>query len=276
MPNFVFFGTGGLLSSICLNELIANKLMPKQVVLQAQPESAYPNLTDLCAGNAQIPIKYVENVNAPDNIAFLQSLDVDFGVVASYGQIFKGELLKLFPIYNVHMGVLPDFRGAYTNLWKILANHNNFGATIHLIDEQIDGGQAALIVEEDFTDVIFSNTFFRKNYEMAAKGLIKVIQQLQQGTLSCNTIDVSKGKYYRKHTQEDLILDPNEDVNLLHAKINRLQFYGQPSLAGILVTESNLMLACNVEQKEISIQRISENSFILQNATGILLLKHSN
>ena len=276
MANFVFFGTGGLLSSICLNELIANKLLPKQVILQAQPSRIYPNLTELSAVNAQIPVAHVSNVNAPENIALLHSLGVDFGVVASYGQIFKGDLLKLFPIYNVHMGVLPDYRGAYTNFWKILANHNIFGSTIHLIDEQIDGGQAALIVEEDFSDIIFSNTFFRKNYEMGAKGLIKVIKQLQQGTQKYSTIDVSKGKYYRKHTQDDLILDPNEDVSLLHVKINRLQFYGHPTIEGFAITESNLLLATNVNQKDYSITKVSANSFIFQNKTGILLLKHLN
>ena len=172
------------------------------------------------------------------------------------------------------MGVLPDYRGAYTNFWKILANHNRYGATIHLIDEKIDSGEAVLIVEEDFEGVVFANEFFRKNYEMAAKALIQVINQHEQRTLSFTQLDVTKGKYYRKHTHEDLILNPNEDVNLLHAKINRLQFYGQPRVAEFLVTESNLMLASNVEQKVFSIQKVSENSFILQNATGILLLKH--
>ena len=274
MTNFVFFGTGGLLSSICLNELIANRLMPKQVILQAQTGSVYPNLTEVCALNAQIPIVHINDVNAPENISFLRSLNVDFGVVASYGQIFKVDLLNLFPIYNVHMGVLPEYRGAYTNFWKILANDNKFGATIHLIDEKIDGGQAVLIVEKDFDEVIFSNTFFRKNYEMAAKGLIQVLNQHQQGTITYSKIDISKGKYYRKHTQEDLILDPDEDVKLLHVKINRLQFYGQPIVAGFAIIESNLMLATKMTQKEHSIQKVSATSFIFQNKTGILLLKH--
>lgn len=274
MSNFVFFGTGGLLSSICLNELIANKLMPKQVILQVQSGGIYPNLTELSAQNAQIPVIHIADINASENVAFVKSLAVDFGIIASYGQIFKGELIKLFPIYNVHMGVLPDYRGAYTNFWKILNNHNVFGATIHLIDEKIDGGKAALIVEEDFSDIIFSNTFFRKNYEMAAKGLVKVIHQLQEGTVVHNSIDVSKGKYYRKHTQEDFILDPNEDIYLLHVKINRLQFYGFPLIEGLSITESNLLFEGKLNQKDYSIRKVSENSFILQNKSGILLLKH--
>lgn len=274
MPNFVFFGTGGLLSSICLNELIAKNMLPKQVILQDQITSVYPNLTELIAANAKIPTVHLKNINAQENSDFLKSLQVDFGIVASYGQIFKRDLLSLFPIYNVHMGVLPDYRGAYTNFWKILANHNHFGATIHLIDEKIDGGEAALIVEEDFKGVIFANDFFRKNYAMAAKGLIEVIQQHITGSICYTPLDISKGKYYRKHTNEDLVLNPNEDVNLLHVKINRLQFYGQPTVAGFSITESNLMLASKIEQKEFSIQKVSENSFILQNATGILLLKH--
>jgi methionyl-tRNA formyltransferase len=276
MTKFIFFGTGGLLSSICLSELIQNGFIPKQVILQAQASCIYPNLTELCALSAQIPVKHVEDVNSPENVEFINSIGADFGIIASFGQIFKKEVLSCFPIYNVHMGVLPEYRGAYTNFWKILANHNKFGATIHLIDELIDGGKAVLIVEEDYSDIVFANTFFRKNYEMAAKGLIVVMQHLKQGNVKYWNIDVSNGKYYPKHSDEDLILDPEEDVRLLHVKINRLQFYGSPIISGFTISESNLLLVSKNNNIKNTIHQITDNSCILQNKTGVLLLKKSN
>lgn len=276
MIKFIFFGTGGLLSSICLSELIKNGFIPKQVILQAQESCVYPNLTELCAQSAQISVQQVEDVNSPDNIRFINSIGADFGVIASFGQIFKKELLSCFPIYNVHMGVLPEYRGAYTNFWKILANHNRFGATIHMIDELVDGGKALLIVEEDFSDVVFANSFFRKNYEMAAQGLIVVMQQLKQGNIKSWDINISNGKYYPKHTYEDLILNPEEDVKSLHVKINRLQFYGNPIISGFEISESNLLLVSNINDNKYTIRQVSDNSYILQNKTGVLLLKGMN
>ncbi|MES2799098.1 MAG: formyltransferase family protein [Bacteroidota bacterium] len=274
MSNFVFFGTGGLLSSICLKELIENNFLPQQIFLQEQGASVYPNLCEVIAKLNGIPFLKIQNINDPSTISTINAINADFGVVASYGQIFKAPLLKLFPIFNVHMGVLPEYRGAYTNFWKILANHNRYGATIHLIDEKIDGGQAALIVEEDFENVIFANDFFRKNYEMAARGLVIVLKQYAAEEIQYTPIDVSQGKYYKKHTVEDMDLNPEENVQLLHAKINRLQFYGQPTLEGFSITESNLLLGGNVELEKFSIQRVSDTSFLLQNSSGILLLKH--
>jgi methionyl-tRNA formyltransferase len=274
MPNFVFLGTGGLLSSICLKALIANNMYPKQVILYEESVRLYPNLTEIIASNAKIPSVNIQNINTQENVAFLKSLSVDFGIVASYGQIFKNEIISLFPIFNVHMGVLPDYRGAYTNFWKILDDHNIFGVTIHLINEKIDSGEAVLIVEKDFEGIIFANDFFRKNYEMAAEGIIQVIHQHLTRNLNYVPLDEAKGHYYRKHTNQDMILNPNEDVNLLHTKINRLQFYGRPSVAGFSIAESNLMLYANVKQNEFSIQEVSENLLILKNSTGILLLKH--
>lgn len=274
MSNFVFFGTGGLLSSICLNHVASRNLKPKMVFIQKNDSSIYPNLTELVCLKENIDYQIIETVNNEESIQQIRSLEPDFAVIASFGEIFKKPLIGSFPIYNVHMGVLPDYRGAYTNFWKILKGHDTYGVTVHEIDEKIDSGNALLIKEKDFSTIIFANQFFRMNYEMAAEALEEVINQLRSNAVKTKAISTETGKYYRKHSKEDMILDPNENLEDLNKKINRLQFYGNPTLLGKSVTESSLLFSGKVDIDSYEVKMISDHSFILKNRTGILLIKH--
>jgi len=274
MSNFVFFGTGGLLSSICLNHVAARNLKPEMVFIQKSNSTIYPNLTELVCQKENISYQLVDTVNNEETIQQILSFKPDFAVIASFGEIFKKPLIGSFPIYNVHMGVLPDYRGAYTNFWKILEGHEKYGVTVHEIDEKIDSGKALLIKEKDFSDVIFANQFFRMNYEMAAEALEEVINQIRSNSVETKAISTEAGKYYRKHTKEDMILDPNENLEDLNKKINRLQFYGNPTLLGKSVTESSLLFSGKVDIDSFESTEISDHSFLLKNKSGILLIKH--
>ena len=268
----LFFGTGGLLSSTCLNALIRSDKKPVLVVMQ-NTESPYPNLTKIICENAGIPCLLVDSVNSNDALEQLTAHHANFAIVASFGEIFKQELLNLFPIYNVHMGVLPHFRGAYTNFWKILNNDDVYGVTIHQMEEKVDSGNIILIREQDFSTVVFAGDFFKMNYEMAAEALIDAIELIQKQVFPAY-MDNSSGKYYRKHTAADMVLNPHESVHHLNKKINRLQFYGNPTIEGLRLTSAEMLLdqALNIDSFELI--SISENSTILKNQSGIVLLKH--
>jgi methionyl-tRNA formyltransferase len=169
------------------------------------------------------------------------------------------------------MGILPQYRGAFTNFWKIMAGDDVYGVTIHEMQVEIDSGDALMIEEQDFSHVYFASDFFNMNYQLAAKTLVKAIHKLQAKENKLIKLDYSLGKYYRKHNQDDLVLDVEEDVLSLHKKINRLQFYGIPSLSGIRVYGSTLLMHEAVNKKT-ELSPINENKFLLTNATGILEL----
>jgi methionyl-tRNA formyltransferase len=270
---FIFFGTGGLLSSTSLRSLADAKHIPVLVVMQAS-ESPYPNLTKLICDQYQIPIIDVNSVNDAAVVVQLANYKAEFAVVASFGEIFKKELLNLFPIYNVHMGVLPHYRGAYTNFWKILANDDVFGVTIHKMEEKLDSGKIVVIQEEDFSQVVFSGDFFRLNYEMAAQALVGSFEKLKNAEFAQDQPNSSEGKYYRKHTVSDMILDPSESIRDLYKKINRLQFYGQPRIDELRLTAAELLLEGATGMTSFELISVNDHTSSLKNQSGILLLRH--
>lgn len=273
MSKFVFFGTGGLLSSICLKELVEKGLSPTSVFIQ-KSKSPYPNLTEIICKNSSLDFHFVDSVNSPESLDLINSYKPDFGVIASFGEIFKKPLIGSFPIFNVHMGVLPYYRGAYTNLWKILDDHDEYGMTIHEIDEKIDSGKVLMIREKDFSTSIYSGDFFRSNYKMAAEALIETITDLDSKRNNSILLINSEGKYYPKHSAQDMILNPDQDILKLHKKINRLQFYGHPTVDGYQIHSSELLLNEKVPIENYSISSVGGSSLILKNKTGILLLKY--
>lgn len=270
---FIFFGTGGLLTSTCLKALIDANHTPLLVVMQ-KTESPFPNLTKMVCDREDIPVLYVDSVNNKEVQHKISVYNVSFGIVASFGEIFNKDLLSIFPIYNVHMGVLPFYRGAYTNFWKILNNDDVYGVTIHKMEEKVDSGEILLIKERDFEKVVFSGEFFKLNYEMAASTLNEAFE-IMTGTVIADRIQVSeKGKYYRKHTSSDMELNPNESVKDLYKKINRLQFYGNPIINNLQLTSADLLLDEDLQISSYEIIQVSDRSSILKNQSGIVLLRH--
>lgn len=268
---FVFFGTGGLLSSITLTKLIESNRVPVYTIVQGQEDSVYPNLTLQIAEQNKLDHTVVSKLTE-EVIAEILSRSPAFGVMASFGSIIKKPLLGSFRIINVHMGVLPDYRGPVTNFWKILKGDDLFGATIHEISEEIDGGKILKIVEKDFSEISGAPDFFRMNYEMAADALIDVLEN--EDDTSNTPIDTSKGNYYPHINEQDLILDPKMPAKKLHKIINRLQFYGNPKLMGLELTSSTLLIDSNDPKQENQLITVNSTRSIFKNATGILLLTH--
>ena len=271
MNNFILIGRGGFLTATCLQQLVNQDLTPKAVFIQDVENSPYINLTELICINQGIYFVKSNKIQNDPTFAYIKQEKPDFAIVASLGEIIKKDFLDLLPIYNVHMGVLPYFRGAYTNFWKILQGDDDYGVTVHKMEEKVDSGNALVIKEKNFSDVVFASDFFKLNYLMAAEALVEAIDKLVNGEDKLITLDYADGNYYRKHNQNDLILSEDQHVVVLHKKINRLQYYGVPELLHLKVYSSNVLLEIESTQQP-RITKVNENKYLLVNKTGILEL----
>jgi methionyl-tRNA formyltransferase len=104
------------------------------------------------------------------NITVFQSLDditnlkCDFLISVQYHQILKKEHLSIasrMPI-NLHMAPLPEYRGCNQFTFAILDAKEEFGSTLHIMDEGIDSGD--ILAEERF--LIPPNCFVNELYEL--------------------------------------------------------------------------------------------------------------
>jgi hypothetical protein len=73
--------------------------------------------------------------------------EADAEVVVVFGtRILSPETIQSCraPILNLHPGITPAYRGVHTGYWALRrGDPENFGATVHLVDEGVDSGPVA-------------------------------------------------------------------------------------------------------------------------------------
>ena len=86
------------------------------------------------------------NVNSPDFLSSISQYKCDLFVSMSFNQIFRTEIINLPPLgsINCHAGKLPFYRGRNVLNWVLINDENDFGITVHFIDEGIDTGDIIL------------------------------------------------------------------------------------------------------------------------------------
>lgn len=103
-------------------------------------------------------IDYLEGVilNSEEFYRKAIGYSCDLFVSMSYNQIFKARITNLPPYktINCHAGNLPFYRGRNILNWVLINDEQEFGITVHYIDEGIDTGDIILqqtypITEED-------------------------------------------------------------------------------------------------------------------------------
>jgi len=82
------------------------------------------------------------NINAPDMIKQIKSLNADLAYVAAFGQKIGPILLDAFPvgIVNLHGSLLPALRGAGPIQWSIINGDSEAGVTVFRLVERMDAG----------------------------------------------------------------------------------------------------------------------------------------
>ncbi|MFQ5414626.1 MAG: methionyl-tRNA formyltransferase [Phycisphaerae bacterium] len=89
-----------------------------------------------------IPTLAPDDVNAPEVVARLRSMDVRLGVVIAFGQKLGASLLATMPAgcVNLHASLLPKYRGAAPIQWAVAGGEEKTGVTVFRIVERMDAG----------------------------------------------------------------------------------------------------------------------------------------
>ncbi len=88
------------------------------------------------------PVFQPENVNTPESLAALKSLNPDVCLVAAYGQILSKTLLEIprWGAFNLHASLLPKYRGAAPIQYAIWKGETETGITMFRIEPGLDSG----------------------------------------------------------------------------------------------------------------------------------------
>lgn len=178
-----------------------------------------------------IPIFSINDIN---------SLDIDGVIVINYNKIIDVNLIKFPFILNIHMGILPLYRGNGANSWSILNGDRNVGYTLHQVSDILDGG---LIYYKFKYEIKENETYFHAKKAINTdlkNNLPLLVDKIFSGKIKGINQDDEEFIYASKLKPEDGILEhwnyTTEEI------INRNIIFSKPLGTGLKIKYKNDLL----------------------------------
>lgn len=152
----------------------------------------------------------------------LKSINPDIVIVVAYGKILPKSFFQLPRLgsVNMHVSLLPKYRGPSPIQSAILNGDTFTGVTIMYIDEKMDTGDIISTVKFDIDEKDNSGTVFEKAGEYGKKLLIESLIEIEKGTAKRKKQDenATYTKIFTKEMQNiDFSKSSFEILNLVRA-----------------------------------------------------------
>lgn len=132
----------------------------------------------------ELEILQPEKASQPDFLDRLTELNPDLIVVIAFGQILRKEVLDLpkYGCVNVHVSLLPKYRGAAPINWAIINGEEKTGVTTMFMDEGLDTGDIIKTREFSLDDEINAGQLHDIMMEEGADVLSQTVKAIEDGT----------------------------------------------------------------------------------------------
>lgn len=221
----MFMGTPEI-SATCLRELIASDNEIVAVVTGKDKPRGRGNVMTPTAVKAlalehSLPVYTPDSLKGEDFSALLEEINPDLIAVVAYGKILPKNVLDFpkFGCINVHVSLLPKYRGAAPMQRAIINGESETGVTIMYMAEGVDTGdiittEAFAIGPEDDFEAIHD-----RSAEVGAKLLVKTITDLANGTATRTPQDDALATHAAKIEKEDCKIDFSRSAKVLDCAI---------------------------------------------------------
>ncbi|MFJ4658056.1 methionyl-tRNA formyltransferase [Nocardia sp. NPDC088792] len=160
-----------------------------------------------------IPVHLTERADA-ETIDLVKRAEPDVIVVNSWYTWMPPELYKLPPhgTLNLHDSLLPKFTGFSPVLWALISGAEEFGLTVHRMDEQLDTGdilvQHRLTIPADAT----GPELVRAGMELIPGAVHEALRALESGTAEWQPQNKAERTYFHKRSDRDSRIDWSWDA----------------------------------------------------------------
>lgn len=176
-----------------------------------------PPPVKVTAQQADIPVYQPKNLRegAADEI---RTLKPDLIAVVAYGCILPKEVLEIPPLgcINLHVSLLPQYRGAAPVQWAVLNGDKETGVTIMYMDEGLDTGDIIcterVAIGEDET----SGELFERVSKIGAEVLCKTVLKLKDSTAERTPQREQDATWAKPLTREMGQMNLNKTAKELH------------------------------------------------------------
>lgn len=140
--------------------------------------------------------------------------DATLGVLASYGEIIKKDVINLFPqgILVIHPSLLPKYRGA-SPIPAAIANRDEVtGCSIIRMDEKMDHGPIVTQFKEEILPEDNAETLRNRIFEKSADVLTEMLPAYIQGKITLKKQNDEEATFTKLMKKEDGFIDINRKI----------------------------------------------------------------
>lgn len=203
----VFVGTVEF-SRHCLSEILKIRGHVMAVLTLAKERagfhSDYADLSEIASQHA-IPVYKINNINEPDNVSLIRSLQPDVILVFGWSQIVSRKILDIprLGCIGTHPALLPRNRGRHPIVWALHEGLEESGLTFFYLDDGVDSGD--ILWQKQFPITLHDDagTLNDKIKVLATEAIGEFLPQLERGSAPRIPQDNSQATYWRKRTEKD-------------------------------------------------------------------------
>lgn len=242
---------------IDLYENLKEQFQVLGVILDYERKAAYPWFYEYLSKNTIATYTFEE----------ASMLKPDAVVVINYNKIIDVSSNQIPFLLNIHMGLLPVYRGNNANSWSIINGDKNVGYTLHEVSEVLDGGN----IYYTFSYAIQENETYFHAKEAMKKDMIDKLPQIIAKILNKEISGVSQENedfiYASQLFPEDgIISNWNQSTDDI---INKNIIFARPLGTGLKMKYNNNLM-------EISKLSIIPNFKVSRGFPGAVVMKNKN
>ncbi len=151
----------------------------------------------------------------------IADLKPDMIVVVAYGRILPKAVIDVpqFGCLNLHVSLLPKYRGAAPIQWSLINGDRQTGVTVMHIDEGLDTGDIIDVLPIDIEENETQEELFSKVAEKGKVFLSQVMEAVVTGNYTRTPQDHTQATLAPPLTKEMALFDFGTDALTLHNKI---------------------------------------------------------
>jgi methionyl-tRNA formyltransferase len=191
---------------------------------QGRGRATTPPRVKLVAEGLDLTVLQPEKVRTPDFLETFHELAPDLVIVAAFGQILPGEIIRgpREGCINIHPSLLPKYRGAAPINWALIRGERNTGVTIMRMDEGVDSGDILLQEETPIGKEEIFGVLHDRLAKMGAGLLLNALAMLEAGTLQPRPQDHRLATLAPRLSREDGLIRWADDAGAIVSLIRGL------------------------------------------------------
>ncbi len=165
-----------------------------------------------------LPVYQPRTLRDGSSDELIRSLAPDLIVVVAYGCILPPQLLHIarYGCINLHVSLLPKYRGSAPIQWAVLNGDAQTGVTIMQLDEGLDTGDILLVEPVEIGPETTSGELFEQVSRIGAQTLVRAAALLEAGQLAPIPQDHSRATQAPALTKEMARFDFSQDAAHIH------------------------------------------------------------